>query len=84
MSEVTEYVGEIPRKARLRLYLNDPEIIKQILQQLAKGEVPVPVELQGELVLAEDVEKKSKCIFFKHKLKEKGKFFAPVFFDLQE
>jgi len=84
MSEVdegwVEYECLKRRKAKMRIYLNDPEIVK-ILKQ--KSILPIPIVLEGEAVLAK-TKKGTQHIFFDHELKGDKEGFIPVFLDLQE
>jgi len=70
------YLPVIRQPARLRLYLNDPEIFKH----LVKSELPIPIELDGEFLLAIGEDGKLHVIFG-HETKENG--FLPVFLDLE-
>jgi len=77
--KVKVYVSYLPiirQPARLRLYLNDPEIYKH----LVKGELPIPIELDGEFILAVGEDGKLHVIF-EHETEGDG--FLPVFLDLE-
>jgi len=70
------YLPLIRQPARLRLYLNDPEIFKH----LVKSKLPIPIELDGEFLLAIGEDEKLHVIF-EHGTEEDG--FLPVFLDLE-
>jgi len=68
----TAYFPVIEQPAKLRLYLNDPSIIKH----LEKSELPIPIKLEGELLIALGEDNKLHVIF-------KEPNFMPVFIDLE-
>jgi len=73
------YFPVVEQKAKLRIYLNDPELTKQVKAEgRDKLNFPIPLELRGRFVLA--VSEKGLHIFFDHKLKDEG--FIPIFIDL--
>ena len=75
-----EIYVERPRgKATLRLYLNDPAI----QEKLRSGDLPVPIELRGEVSEAIRLgDRLTKHIVFSHN--GGGSGLSPVFLDLDE
>jgi hypothetical protein len=68
-------------KGKLRLYLNDPLIMKQLTQTTKEHElmveIPIPLELNGEIVEGKTEDEKMHY-FFAHD----NPSFITVFFDL--
>jgi hypothetical protein len=71
--DVYHQFGE--KKAKLRLYLNDP-LIKNKINCIHKPEFPVPIEIEGKMIVSRD-DKGDVHIFFTHN----NPNFAPVFID---
>lgn len=70
-------------KAKLRLYLNDPLILKQLGMsdeelELYEHKLPIPIVIKGEVVLGKTSDGKTHY-FFTHDNPD----FIPVFFDLE-
>jgi len=70
----TSYLPIVKQPAKLRLYLNDPEIA----EHLKKKSIPVPIEVKGEFLMALGEDKKLHIIFI-----HENYGFMPVFFDLE-
>jgi len=68
----TAYFPIIKQPAKLRLYLNDPDVRKH----LEKGEIPIPINLEGELLIALGEDNNLHIIFLEPN-------FMPVFIDLE-
>jgi len=66
-------------EAALRLYINDPEIIKQLRTKGNTVLFESPIELHGKVVIAKKKGDKTRHIFFVHE----NPSFIPVFFDLK-
>ena len=83
--EIVPYETIARAKGKLRLYLNDPAIMKLVTNPITftstEGPIavsfPVPIELQGEIVLGKTNDGKMHY-FFTHNEPD----FIPVFFDL--
>jgi len=72
----TSYFPIIEQPAKLRLYLNDPEILEHLNQK----KLPLPIKIKGTLLIAMGEDMKLHIIFL-HKTARNG--FMPVFFDLE-
>ena len=66
------YFPIIQQPAKLRLYLNDPRIKKHLKQD----KIPVPLKLEGELLIALGEDNKLHIIFLEPD-------FMPIFLDLE-
>jgi len=77
MEQPTKYEVIAEQKAKLRLYINDPAILKQLDHPL-KLMYPIPIEIEGKMVIGKTKDGKLHW-FFAHKDPD----FIPVFADLE-